>query len=95
MITKELLEGTRNYAKWCDVQAGDKVMIVISNEPPLVDEDVVRAISLGAEDLGAEVYQMRVKSWNYLIGEPAPDYVNGRLSEATYLLACLRALRGC
>jgi len=94
MITNELLGGARNYAKWCDVQAGDKVMIVVSNEPPLVDEELVRAITLAAEEIGAEVYEMRVKPWNYLIGEPAPDYVNAAAERSDLFIGLSAGIEG-
>ena len=34
MFTKELMEGMRNYVKWCEIEPGDKIMVLSPMLPP-------------------------------------------------------------
>ncbi|MFB3884639.1 MAG: hypothetical protein ACE144_05395 [Thermodesulfobacteriota bacterium] len=76
MLIKELMEGVRNFVDWCDIQTGDKIMIVSPTIPPVPEEDVIRALTIAVEESGAIAYELRTRPYDMLRGGAVPDYVN-------------------
>jgi hypothetical protein len=76
MFTRELMEGMRNYVKWCEIEPGDKIMVLTPMLPPRPDDEFVQALNFAIEEKGATTYELRTRTYNMLRGGKIPDYVN-------------------
>ena len=86
MFSKDLIDGVRNYADWCEIQEGDTIMLLSTKTPPTVEEDVWVALTEVIEDMGATVFHMRVKPYN-MKKDKIPTYVNEAAKGSDMVLA--------